>query len=203
MNPVIHHFYSYVHIFPSLFILMYPHLRYRATLPSLPFLNNEYRNLAPKKPIDADIDGQECPICFLNFEALNIATCCSQTICTDCYMLVKNAVKGSPICPFCSLKSMSVRYTPLANDTPLTSPKQGGISILPSAVSPAKGGFTGTPSSSSGSKKVDYDTPQPKPRSRDNTPTSAVTSSGSSSASKKTPVYVPLASVTDRKQVYK
>ena len=122
----------------------------------------------------------------------------------NCYLLVKNAVKGSPICPFCSLKSMSVRYTPLTNDTPLNSPKQGGANILPSTVSPTKGSFAGTPSSS-GSKKCDYDTPQSNPRSRDNTPTSAAassSSSGSSSAGKKTPVHVPLASVLDRKQVF-
>ena len=188
--------------FLSIFFSIYPHLPCRASLPSLPFLHiNEHRNLAPKKSIDADIDGQECPICFLNFEALNIAACCSQLICTDCYLLVKNSVKGSPICPFCSLKSMSVRYTPLTNnDTPLNSPKQGGANILPSTVS-TKGSYAGTPSSSS-SKKYDYDTPQSNPRSRDNTPTSsASTSAGSNSASKKTPVHVPLASVMDRKQV--
>mmetsp|Transcript_12006 Transcript_12006/g.36099 ORF Transcript_12006/g.36099 Transcript_12006/m.36099 type:complete len:397 (+) Transcript_12006:143-1333(+) len=41
----------------------------------------------------------ECPICFFSFERVNSTKCCSQPICTDCFVEVRRKSKA---CPFCS-----------------------------------------------------------------------------------------------------
>ena len=69
---------------------------------------------APKKQIFTEIyENTECPICFLNYEALNEALCCKQMICTECYLLMKHtaiqAVVKCP-CPFCSNEVLNIIY---------------------------------------------------------------------------------------------
>jgi hypothetical protein len=81
------------------------------TIQSALFSPFEERGLAPKKQSDDPLS-HECPICFLNYEAVNEATCCKQMICTDCYLLVKKGSKGELTCPFCGISPLSVKYTP-------------------------------------------------------------------------------------------
>lgn len=83
------------------------------------------RNFAPRKPIECDFpENSECPICFLNYEDLNVATCCKQLICTDCYLLVKHSALQESSrcpCPFCSTESLNVVFTPKRNAIPAVS----------------------------------------------------------------------------------
>eukprot|EP00808_Paulinella_micropora_P031559 g49841.t1 len=45
---------------------------------------------------------EECPICLLFYAGgLNRATCCRHSICTECYLQVKDPKGGSSMCPFC------------------------------------------------------------------------------------------------------
>jgi len=53
-------------------------------------------------------DKDECPICFQFYPSVNRTECCSQLICTECYLQVKNPKHDSP-CPFCC-KSFQVTY---------------------------------------------------------------------------------------------
>mmetsp|Transcript_21446 Transcript_21446/g.31081 ORF Transcript_21446/g.31081 Transcript_21446/m.31081 type:complete len:497 (+) Transcript_21446:130-1620(+) len=59
-------------------------------------------------------DTEECPICFLNYKAVNSASCCRNYICTECYLQVK-VPRGISTCPFCSSSSFGVTYTPKAS----------------------------------------------------------------------------------------
>lgn len=79
-----------------------------ATLVTPPRLNKKLA-LAPHTP-DCNSD-LECPICFLNFTALNIASCCKQQICTGCYNQFKPKSSNSKItCPFCNNEHMIVSF---------------------------------------------------------------------------------------------
>mmetsp|Transcript_32216 Transcript_32216/g.102696 ORF Transcript_32216/g.102696 Transcript_32216/m.102696 type:complete len:367 (+) Transcript_32216:172-1272(+) len=52
----------------------------------------------------------ECPICFCTFDAVNYASCCSQPICTDCYLQIRPPSRGSKgvaTCPFCGRDDFS------------------------------------------------------------------------------------------------
>ena len=78
------------------------------------------KSYAPRKQIESDFpENSECPICFLNYEELNIALCCRQLICTECYLLMKNSAISEASkcpCPFCSNETLNVVYNP--NKTP-------------------------------------------------------------------------------------
>ncbi len=56
----------------------------------------------------------ECPICYLNYTALNSVTCCKQVICTNCYVELRNAkpVASECPCPFCHQMGFLTKYTP-------------------------------------------------------------------------------------------
>jgi len=173
----------------------------RTTLPALPFLQvNEHKHLAPRKAVldgDTEAEAAECPICFLNFEALNEATCCKQMVCTDCYLLVKNTPKGPPQCPFCSHKVLIVRYTPSAGDaaepSSLGTFKQAAAALLPPSISP-RGAAASPPAGKAPGGAADS--------ASNTTPgKTAGTADGPVKKSPATPVHVPLASVTDRQQL--
>lgn len=105
-------------------------------------------NLAPRKQIESNFpENSECPICFLNYEELNIATCCKQLICTDCYLLMKHSPvnDGSKCpCPFCSNETLNVVYSSLTKKTtsgtfqPVTDLLSQGISSFSSATTLSK-----------------------------------------------------------------
>ncbi|CAM9764442.1 unnamed protein product, partial [Chrysoparadoxa australica] len=44
---------------------------------------------------------EECPICFLTYEGVNLTVCCRKAICTECYLQVKRP-RESVVCPFCN-----------------------------------------------------------------------------------------------------
>ena len=46
----------------------------------------------------------ECPICFLQYCAINKTKCCQAYICTECYLQVRNPKETSTACPFCNQK---------------------------------------------------------------------------------------------------
>ncbi|GMM44565.1 Sip5 protein [Pichia kluyveri] len=81
-------------------------------------------------------DSEECPICFLFYpKYLNITTCCSQPICSECFVQMKRLEPHFPHdeedntrddedkdpnslisevvkCPFCAISSFGITYTP-------------------------------------------------------------------------------------------
>jgi len=56
-----------------------------------------------------DDDGIECPICFFSYEAVNYASCCSQPICTTCYLEIRPPRSRDVCCPFCGKDDFSAR----------------------------------------------------------------------------------------------
>jgi hypothetical protein len=51
---------------------------------------------------------QECPICFLYYEDINVTKCCSAQICTECFLQVRPQKEKHANCPFCNSHKLSV-----------------------------------------------------------------------------------------------
>jgi hypothetical protein len=53
----------------------------------------------------------ECPICMLNFPALNQTVCCKSLICTECFVEVQCVSKppGKASCPYCKSHPLTVK----------------------------------------------------------------------------------------------
>ncbi|XVF04474.1 hypothetical protein REPUB_Repub05bG0086000 [Reevesia pubescens] len=69
--------------------------------------------LAPCYPGDEDCgcDLEECPICFLYYPSLNRSRCCMKSICTECFLQMKNPNSTRPTqCPFCKTSNYAVEY---------------------------------------------------------------------------------------------
>ncbi|KAK8648231.1 hypothetical protein V6N13_128992 [Hibiscus sabdariffa] len=69
--------------------------------------------LAPCYPGDEECcsDLEECPICFLYYPSLNRSRCCTKSICTECFLQMKNPNSARPTqCPFCKTPSYAVEY---------------------------------------------------------------------------------------------
>ncbi|KAE8679063.1 interactor of constitutive active ROPs 4-like isoformX2 [Hibiscus syriacus] len=69
--------------------------------------------LAPCYPGDEDccFDLEECPICFLYYPSLNRSRCCMKSICTECFLQMKNPNSTRPTqCPFCKTSNYAVEY---------------------------------------------------------------------------------------------
>ncbi|CAH8309605.1 unnamed protein product [Eruca vesicaria subsp. sativa] len=69
--------------------------------------------LAPCYPGDDESchDLEECPICFLFYPSLNRSRCCMKSICTECFLQMKNPNSARPTqCPFCKTPNYAVEY---------------------------------------------------------------------------------------------
>ncbi|KAL1224142.1 E3 ubiquitin-protein ligase DA2L [Cardamine amara subsp. amara] len=70
--------------------------------------------LAPCYPGDehtSSHDLEECPICFLYYPSLNRSRCCMKSICTECFLRMKNSNSAQPTqCPFCKTSNYAVEY---------------------------------------------------------------------------------------------
>uniref|UniRef100_A0A803N7M7 RING-type domain-containing protein n=1 Tax=Chenopodium quinoa TaxID=63459 RepID=A0A803N7M7_CHEQI len=54
---------------------------------------------------------EECPICFLYYPTLNRSRCCMKSICTECFLQMKNPNSTRPTqCPFCKTSNYAVEY---------------------------------------------------------------------------------------------
>ncbi|KAL8137591.1 hypothetical protein V2J09_003592 [Rumex salicifolius] len=54
---------------------------------------------------------EECPICFLYYPTLNRSRCCSKSMCTECFLQLKNPDSIHPThCPFCKTPNYAVEY---------------------------------------------------------------------------------------------
>ncbi|CAO2833256.1 unnamed protein product [Amaranthus hypochondriacus] len=54
---------------------------------------------------------EECPICFLYYPTLNRSRCCLKSICTECFLQMKNPNSTRPTqCPFCKTSNYAVEY---------------------------------------------------------------------------------------------
>uniref|UniRef100_A0A7C9CMT5 RING-type domain-containing protein n=1 Tax=Opuntia streptacantha TaxID=393608 RepID=A0A7C9CMT5_OPUST len=54
---------------------------------------------------------EECPICFLYYPTLNRSRCCMKSICTECFLQMKNPNSSRPTqCPFCKTSNYAVEY---------------------------------------------------------------------------------------------
>lgn len=60
---------------------------------------------------------EECPICFLFYKGgLNRTTCCSKSMCTECFLQVRPPTRRS-VCPFCNSDTFHVNFRgPLSVD---------------------------------------------------------------------------------------
>ncbi|CAM9368738.1 unnamed protein product, partial [Ectocarpus fasciculatus] len=100
------------------------------------------KKLAPREQSDgrAGQPAHECPICFIDYIALNETKCCHCTICTDCFSQL--LLKGEAVvCPFCTA-AIQLAYADLpggaAGDT--TAPTGQAPSSPPEAA-PATAGM--------------------------------------------------------------
>lgn len=70
--------------------------------------------LAPCYPGGDESDSvflDECPICFLYYPTLNRSRCCTKSICTECFLQMKNPNSSRPTqCPFCKTSNYAVEY---------------------------------------------------------------------------------------------
>ncbi|TYI32511.1 hypothetical protein ES332_A04G068900v1 [Gossypium tomentosum] len=69
--------------------------------------------LAPCYPGNEECcyDLEECPICFLYYPSLNRSRCCMKSICTECFLQMKNPNSTRPTqCPFCKTSNYAVEY---------------------------------------------------------------------------------------------
>ncbi|CAF2206213.1 E3 ubiquitin-protein ligase DA2 [Brassica rapa] len=69
--------------------------------------------LAPCYPGDDESchELEECPICFLYYPSLNRSRCCMKSICTECFLQMKNPNSARPTqCPFCKTPNYAVEY---------------------------------------------------------------------------------------------
>ncbi|XP_038998102.1 E3 ubiquitin-protein ligase DA2-like [Hibiscus syriacus] len=69
--------------------------------------------LAPCYPGDEECCSnlEECPICFLYYPSLNRSRCCMKSICTECFLQMKNPNSTRPTqCPFCKTSNYAVEY---------------------------------------------------------------------------------------------
>lgn len=64
-----------------------------------------------KRGVDTKSVWEECPICFRFYPEVNSSICCSQKICSECYLNMTNPSKTSD-CPFCFTKNFTVIYLP-------------------------------------------------------------------------------------------
>ncbi|GAB4849566.1 hypothetical protein Ancab_004360 [Ancistrocladus abbreviatus] len=54
---------------------------------------------------------EECPICFLYYPTLNRSRCCMKSICTECFLQMRNPNSTCPTqCPFCKTSNYAVEY---------------------------------------------------------------------------------------------
>ena len=148
------------------------------------------KSYAPRKQIESDFpENSECPICFLNYEELNIALCCKQLICTECYLLMKNSAISEASkcpCPFCSNETLNVVYNP--NKTPkkkICPSFQADSGCYAEAISSS---FS---SNSTCSKTDGYETAS----------SNGADSSTGRNTSPSTQLNVPLSSVNDRRDI--
>lgn len=60
---------------------------------------------------DRDWTLEECPICMLSYPGgLNRCGCCTQPICTECYLQIKKPKHGTATCPFCNATNYAAQY---------------------------------------------------------------------------------------------
>ncbi|KAG2268578.1 hypothetical protein Bca4012_070811 [Brassica carinata] len=56
-------------------------------------------------------DLEECPICYLYYPSLNRSRCCLKSICTECFLRMKNPTSARPTqCPYCKTSNYAVEY---------------------------------------------------------------------------------------------
>jgi len=72
---------------------------------------------------------EECPICFLFYPMMNVTRCCSQQICSECFVQIKRApprrrneetfdvFNEAPSCPYCTESDFGVVYPPPVEKT--------------------------------------------------------------------------------------
>lgn len=91
--------------------------------------------LAPIESASDDND-EECPICFMNFSAVNTTSCCKYELCTGCYVQLNSSAENlqqkTCSCPFCGKDSLVVNYHPKAAKT--TIPKNNKPNEDPQAT---------------------------------------------------------------------
>lgn len=68
----------------------------------------------------------ECLICFCTYQEINTSICCSNEICTECYLQVKPQRTASVQCPFCNATRLKVERN-LKPATPKEVPKQESV----------------------------------------------------------------------------
>ena len=71
---------------------------------------------------------EECPICFLYFPTINASKCCSQSICTSCYLQVRPQSGGSE-CPFCSVEDFAAEACECKEECKIDTPIAHKVSM--------------------------------------------------------------------------
>ncbi|PRW20850.1 ring u-box domain-containing [Chlorella sorokiniana] len=71
------------------------------------------QRLAPCwRELEAEGEGEECPVCMEVYERLNSTACCHQDICTECFICVVAPGGVSSRCPYCQAHALQVYLQP-------------------------------------------------------------------------------------------
>jgi hypothetical protein len=60
---------------------------------------------------------QECPICFLYYDEVNITKCCNANLCSECFLQVRPQKEKQPCCPFCNAVKFTVSIAPKLSES--------------------------------------------------------------------------------------
>lgn len=90
------------------------------------------KKLAPRFALTSSVEREtECPICFCEYEYLNLVSCCQQLVCTNCYIKLRKPLDSNCMCCFCEKKGFLVTFSAGAGDMP----QQDGPGISSSPAS--------------------------------------------------------------------
>jgi hypothetical protein len=92
---------------------MYPNIQWSSKDLQTMVLNGNFAPLIPGSddPIPDERILSECPICFLYYSecAVNVASCCSKPMCSQCYCSVQVSPESKPAsCPYCTSANFNV-----------------------------------------------------------------------------------------------
>lgn len=84
----------------------------------------------------------ECPICFLHYAQVNVATCCAASICTECYLQVHPPKEKNVTCPFCNNSTFDVQVAKQLDDEYVLRREEEEQKVIESTIRARSGPIT-------------------------------------------------------------
>ena len=128
---------------------------------SCPWEDRAVRKLIADGKIAARLKGfeyrsnsqQECPICFLYYDEVNITTCCNANICSECFLQVRPQKEKQPSCPFCSAQKFTVAVAPKPSEMEIATQQKEEQKVIEARIRAEQKDANNTDDSPKGNKK--------------------------------------------------